>query len=120
MAPKKGTKKALAKKLGISRSALYYRPKKPPADLEEKQKIEAIMSENPAYGHRRIAIAHDVREQVLRTREQCVLFGGQRESHIEIAGQVWRDTTAFGRSSMRRRMSIDKFRGRHARSLLDR
>lgn len=57
MAPKKGTKKALAKKLGISRSALYYRPKKPPADLEEKQKIEAIMSENPAYGHRRIAIA---------------------------------------------------------------
>lgn len=57
MTHKKGTKKALAKKLGISRSSLYYKPKKPPADEEDKTKIVAIMGEHPAYGHRRVAIA---------------------------------------------------------------
>ncbi|MBU1449209.1 IS3 family transposase [Patescibacteria group bacterium] len=57
MAPRKGTKVALAKKLGISRSSLYYKPKKPPADEEDKTKIVAVMSEHPAYGHRRVGIA---------------------------------------------------------------
>lgn len=57
MAPRKGTKVALAKKLGVSRSSLYYKPKKPPADEEDKDKILAVMSEHPAYGHRRICIA---------------------------------------------------------------
>ncbi len=57
MAGKQGTKKALATKLGISRSSLYYKPKKPSADEEDKAKILAIMSEHPAYGHRRVGIA---------------------------------------------------------------
>lgn len=57
MAPRKGTKVALAKKLGIARSSLYYKPKKPPADEEDKAKIIAIMEENRAYGHRRVGIA---------------------------------------------------------------
>lgn len=57
MAPRKGTKAALAKKLGISRSSLYYKPKKPPADEENKMKIEAVMKEHPAYGHKRVCIA---------------------------------------------------------------
>jgi putative transposase len=57
MAPRKGTKTALAKKLGVSRSSLYYRPKKPPEDEEDKAKIVAVMDEHPAYGHRRIGIA---------------------------------------------------------------
>lgn len=57
MAPRKGTKVALAKKLGISRSSLYYKPKKPPADTEDKEKILAIMQEHPAYGHRRVGMA---------------------------------------------------------------
>lgn len=56
MTPRKGTKVALAKKLGISRSSLYYKPKKSPADEEDKAKIIAVMEEHPAYGHRRIAI----------------------------------------------------------------
>lgn len=57
MSKKKGTKKALAKELGVSRSSLYYKPKRPPADLEEKAMIEAVMAENPAYGGRRVGIA---------------------------------------------------------------
>jgi len=51
------TKVALAKKLGISRSTLYYKPKRPPADEKDKSDIMAVMSENPAYGSRRVGIA---------------------------------------------------------------
>ena len=57
MSDKKGTKKALAKKLGVSRSSLYYRRKKPVMDLAGKEMIEAVMTENPAYGGRRVGIA---------------------------------------------------------------
>lgn len=51
----KTTKTALAKKLGVSRQSLYYQPKKPPQDNEDKEKIMAVMAEHPAYGARRIA-----------------------------------------------------------------
>lgn len=55
---KDGTDKtALARKLGISRSSLYYRPKKPQEDETLKLRIAAVMDEHPAYGHRRVAIA---------------------------------------------------------------
>lgn len=50
------TKKALAKKLGVSRSSLYYKSKKPPSDEELKKQIIAVTEIHPAYGHRRIAI----------------------------------------------------------------
>lgn len=53
----KKTKTALAKELGISRASLYYKPKKPPCDEEDKNKIIAVMAEHPAYGSRRVAIA---------------------------------------------------------------
>lgn len=52
----KTTKVALARELGISRASLYYKPKKPSTDEELKQKILSVMTEHPAYGHRRIAI----------------------------------------------------------------
>lgn len=51
------TKVALARKLGVSRSSLYYQSKKLTSDEELKQKIIAVMEEHPAYGHRRVAIA---------------------------------------------------------------
>ncbi len=60
MAPSKGTKVALAKKLGVSRSSLYYKPKKPPSDEKWRQKIIAIMEEHPAYGSRRVSLALQV------------------------------------------------------------
>ena len=66
MAKKKTTKVAIAKKLGISRSTLYYKPKKPPEDAVLKEKIVAIMEEHRAYGHRRIAIALQVNKKAVR------------------------------------------------------
>jgi putative transposase len=49
------TKTALAQKLGVSRAALYYRPKRMVTDEEMKKQIVAVMSDHPAYGHRRIS-----------------------------------------------------------------
>lgn len=51
------SKVALAKELGIARSSLYYHPKKPARDEEFKEKILSVMTEHPAYGHKRIAMA---------------------------------------------------------------
>ena len=49
------TKVALAKKLCISRSSLYYKPKKPPSDEKLKTRIVTVMDEHSSYSHRRIA-----------------------------------------------------------------
>ena len=57
MSTLKTTKTALARKLGVCRQSLYYKPKKPPLDEEDKNKIIAVMAEHPAYGARRIAWA---------------------------------------------------------------
>jgi len=57
MASLKTTKTALAKKFGVSRSSLYYKPKKPPLDELAKNKIVLVMEEHPAYGTRRVAWA---------------------------------------------------------------
>jgi len=54
---KRGTKTQLAKKLGVSRSSLYYRPKRPAADLKLRHAIETVMIENPGYGSPRVAMA---------------------------------------------------------------
>src|SRR3990170_6315333 len=43
--------------LGVSRSSLYYRRKKPVEDWQIKQKIEIVLHDFPSYGHKRIAIA---------------------------------------------------------------
>ena len=44
-----------AELLDISRASLYYKPKKPPLDETDKNKILTIMEEHPAYGARRVA-----------------------------------------------------------------
>jgi transposase InsO family protein len=53
----KPTKTALAKRLGIARSSLYYVHKRPAIDEEIKAQIETVLISNPSYGHRRIALA---------------------------------------------------------------
>ncbi len=57
------TKTALAQKLGVSRSSLYYQPKKPPRELALKQEIETVMKAHTAYGHRRVALALGLNEK---------------------------------------------------------
>jgi transposase InsO family protein len=49
-------KKALAEKLGISRSSLYYVSKMKVRDAALKERILAALSEHPSYGHRRLAL----------------------------------------------------------------
>jgi hypothetical protein len=41
-ATEKGTKSSLARELGVSRSSLYYRPKKPDKDEALRREIEAL------------------------------------------------------------------------------
>jgi transposase InsO family protein len=73
MKAEKVSKRALTKKLGVSRSTLYYKPKKPSDDEAEKEKIIAIMTEHPAYGHRRVAMALKV--NLKKTRRLMSQFG---------------------------------------------
>lgn len=49
------TKTEIAKNLGVSRSSLYYRHRKPVEDLDVKSQIESVLTQHPAYGHKRIA-----------------------------------------------------------------
>jgi transposase InsO family protein len=63
---KKITKTALAKTLGISRQSLYYQKQQPLLDEEVKWQIEAVLSENPAYGHKRIALALKLNKKRIR------------------------------------------------------
>lgn len=50
------TKTELAKRLGVSRSSLYYKRKRELIDEEVKLQIESVMTDNPRYGHKRIAL----------------------------------------------------------------
>jgi len=43
--------------LNTSRSCLYYRPKLPTKDAVLREGILTVLANNPAYGHRRIALA---------------------------------------------------------------
>jgi putative transposase len=61
------SKAELARRLGISRASLYYKPKIPDKDEQLRQAIEIVMINNPGYGHRRIALALNVnRKRVQR------------------------------------------------------
>lgn len=66
-------KTALAQKLGVSRSSLYYKPTLPAKDLKLKTEICQVMHDNKAYGHKRIAWAMGInKKRVLRVMK---LFG---------------------------------------------
>lgn len=62
----KPTKTALAQRLGISRSMLYYQHKRPVIDEELKRQIESVLSKNPAYGHKRLAIELKLNKKRIR------------------------------------------------------
>lgn len=46
----------LARQLGVSRTSLYYVPKKENRDWSLKAKIEEVLREHPSYGSRRLAL----------------------------------------------------------------
>lgn len=49
-------KSELARQLGVSRSSLYYTPRKEARDWSLKAKIEEVLREHPSYGSRRLAL----------------------------------------------------------------
>ena len=59
--------------IGVSRSSLYYKKKKPVEDWQIKQKIEDVLHEYPSYGHKRIALALHFNKK--RIRRVMRLFG---------------------------------------------
>jgi putative transposase len=52
--------------VGLSRSTLYYRPKKPDKDWKMKCIIEEVLREHPSYGHRRIALHLKMNKKKIR------------------------------------------------------
>ena len=65
-------KTELARKLGVSRSSLYYQPKLPAKDLLLRADIEKVMLKHKAYGYRRIAL--DLQINKKRVRRVMRLF----------------------------------------------
>ena len=55
MEAKNNNKSALARELGVSRSSLYYKPKKPDKDWSLKCEIEKVLRDHPSYGHKRLS-----------------------------------------------------------------
>lgn len=73
------SKSLLAKKLGVSRSSLYYKPKLSEKDEELRKEIEKIMASHPAYGHRRISIAlKSNKKRILRVMKKFHLKPARR------------------------------------------
>jgi transposase InsO family protein len=62
----KDNKKALARKLGVSRSSLYYQSKMRIRDQCLKEQILGSLSEHPSYGHKRLALH-------LQRNKKCIL-----------------------------------------------
>lgn len=76
---KRGTKAQLAQKLGVSRSSLYYQPKRPAADEKLRQAIETVMMENPGYGSPRVAMALGInKKRVARVMKKFGLKPARR------------------------------------------
>ena len=63
---RKLSKRELARKIGVSRSSLYYRKKRPALDQEIKNQIDSVMTDNPSYGHKRIAIELKLNKKRIR------------------------------------------------------
>jgi len=68
---KKSTKTEIAQSLGVSRSSLYYKPKKPDRDLATKELILQVMAKHKSYGHKRIALELQMnKKKILRVMKK--------------------------------------------------
>ena len=60
------SKAQLAKKLGVSRSSLYYKGKLDTVDDELKKQIQIVLGTHPSYGHKRIALEFPLNKKRIR------------------------------------------------------
>ena len=71
MVKRSENKTQMAKRLGIGRSTLYYKHKRPAIDEEVKNQIETVLTEHPAYGHKRIALVLKLnKKRILRVMKK--------------------------------------------------
>jgi putative transposase len=79
------TKKELAEKMGKSLSSVYYRHKREELDLEVKNQIETVLTSNPAYGHKRIALSLKLnKKRILRVMKKYNLKPLRRQrKHVK-------------------------------------
>ena len=73
MIVKKKGKLALARKLGLSISSLYYIPRQPEKDWALKIRIGKVLQEQPSYGYRRVALALNINKK--RSQRVMRIFG---------------------------------------------
>ena len=60
------SKTYLAKKLGVSRSSLYYKAKQDTHDEEMKKQLLIVLGLHPSYGHKRIALEFGLNTKRIR------------------------------------------------------
>lgn len=82
-------KSELARKLGISRSSLYYESKMDKRDQVVKKQIEEVLISNPFYGHKRIAIELGInRKKILRVMKKYGLSPRKRKGRFVKVGDI--------------------------------
>ena len=86
----KENKSALARKLGISRSLIYYEPKRPIIDEEIKGLIEKVLEFHHDYGHKRIAMELKLNHK--RINRVMKKFGIKTEKELNA---IWLKVTAY-------------------------
>jgi len=83
------TKTMVARTHGVSRSSLYYKPRKPAKDEALRDRLVTAITEHPAYGHRRLAIHLQVnKKRALRVMKK---YG--------LAPQIRRKMPKYGRKT---------------------
>ncbi len=98
---KQVTKTELAKRLGISRSSLYYQLKLPAKDEKLKIQIETVLKNNPEYGHKRIAIKLKLnKKRVLRVMRKFGIKPRRRIVKPFKPDDVNHDPTDFPNTSL--------------------
>lgn len=91
------SKTELASKMGVSRSMLYYKYKRPEIDREVKLQIDSVLFDNPGYGHKRIAMHLKLnKKRILRVMKKFGIKPYRRRlKRLVKKGDIGRPTTKF-------------------------
>lgn len=80
---KRESKTQLAKKLGVSRSSLYYKAKQDAIDEEVAKAIKKVLAKHKSYGHKRIAPElHMNKKRILRVMKKFGIKPYRRRARI--------------------------------------
>lgn len=75
------SKNQIHRLLDVAKSVCFYQPKKPSQDEKLKDQILSVLQSNPAYGHRRIALALGVgRKRIRRVMKLYAIKPYKRKS----------------------------------------